>query len=125
MELHIRHCCSVLGACGIATRRILEKIQNRSIRITTDSPYDESAKSLIKQQRLPDIPEMIRQELANMVCKAMNSQAASYLSSRFNSMSAATNRTLKSPRILTKFRQNSFAYRGGGDYDLQLTTKGL
>ena len=95
------------------------KLQNRVIRIIMDSPYDAPARPLLRQLRLPSIAEMIREESANMVYKAINGQVPAYLSSLFNSISAVTNRTLrisnlnlKPPRMKTKFGQNSFAYRG-------------
>ena len=84
-----------------------------------DSPYDAPAKSLLSQLRLPSIAELICQESASMVHKAINGQAPTYLSSLFNSISAVTNRMLRNsnlnlrpPRMKTKFGQNSFAYRG-------------
>ena len=90
----------------------------RAIRIITDSPYDTPAKPLLRQLRLPSIAEMIRQQSASMVCKAINDQAPSYLSSIFNSISAVTSRMLRNSnlnlrprRMKTKFRPNSFTYR--------------
>ena len=77
------------------------------------------AKPLLRQLRLPILAEMIRQESASMVYKAINGEAPTYLSSLFNSISAVTNRmlptsclNLRSPRMTTKFRHNSFAYTG-------------
>ena len=49
VEYHFRLCCSVWETCGIATRCILEKLQNRAIRTITDSPYDGLAKPLLRQ----------------------------------------------------------------------------
>ena len=69
MEPHFRFCCSVWRTCGVATRRILEKQQNKVIRIITDSPYDAPAKHLPTLLRLPCIAEVIRQESASMVYK--------------------------------------------------------
>ena len=119
VEPHFRFCCSVWGTRGITTRCTLEKLQNRAIRIITGSPYDAPAKPLLRQLRLPSIAEIIRQESASMVYKAINGQAPPYLSSLFNSISAVTNRMLRNsnlnlrpPRMKTKFGQNSFAYRG-------------
>ena len=119
VEPHFRYCCSVWGTCGVTSRCTLEKLQNRVIGIITDSPYDAPAKPLLRQLRLPSIAEMIRQESASMVYKAINGQAPTYLSSLFNSISAVTNRMLRNsnlnlrpPRMKTKFGQNSFVYRG-------------
>ena len=121
MEPHFRFCCSVWGTCGITTRCTLEKLQNRAIRIITGSPYDVPAKPLLRQLRLPSIAEMIWQESASIVYKAINGEAPPYLSSLFNSTSAVTNIMLRNsnlnlrpPRMKTKFGQNSFASGGGG-----------
>ena len=118
-EPHFRFCCSVWGTCGVTSRCTPEKLQNRVIGIITDSPYDAPAKPLLRQLGLPSIAEMIRQLSASMVYKAINGQAPTYFSSLFNSISAVTNRMLRTSnlnlrplRMATKFGQNSFAYRG-------------
>ena len=46
---HFRLCCSVWGTCGATTHCTLEKLQNRVIRIITDSPYNAPAKPLLRQ----------------------------------------------------------------------------
>ena len=118
VEPHFRFCCSFWGTRGVTTRCTLEKVKNRSIRIITDRPYDALAKPILRQLRLPSIAEMIRQESAGMVYKAINIQAPAYLSSLFNRISAVMNRMLRNsnfnlrpPRMKKKFGQNSFAYR--------------
>ena len=88
VEPHSRFSCSVWGTSGVTTRCTLEKLQNRAIRIITDSPYDAPAKPHLRQLRLPSIAEMILQESASMVYKAINGQVPTYLSSLFNSISA-------------------------------------
>ena len=117
LEPHFRSCCSVWGTCVVTSCCTLEKLQNRVIRIIADSPYDAPPKPLLRQLRLPSIADMIRQESASMVYKAIYGQAPTYLSSLFNSISAATNRMLRNSnlylrpsRMKTKFGQNSFAY---------------
>ena len=60
VEPHFRFCCSVWGTCGVTARSTLEKLQNRTIRIITDSPFDAPAKPLLRQLRLPSIAELIR-----------------------------------------------------------------
>ena len=119
VEPHFRFCCSVWGTCGVTTRNTLEKLQNRAMRIITDSPYDAPAEPLLRQLRLPSIAEMIRQESASMVYKAINDQAPPYLSSFYNSVCALTKRMLRNyklnlrpSRMKTKFGQNNFVYRG-------------
>ena len=81
MEPHFKYCCSAWGTCGVISRCTLEKLQNRVIRIIADSPYDEPAKPLLRQLRLPSIAEMIRQESASMVYKEINGQAPTYFQS--------------------------------------------
>ena len=61
LVLHIR-----TGTCGVTSRCALEKLQNRVIRIITDTPYEAPAKPLLRQLRLPSIAEMIRQEFASI-----------------------------------------------------------
>ena len=119
VELHFRFCSFVWGTCGITTRCTLEKLRNRAIRMITDSPYDAPAKTLLRQLRFPSIAEMICQESASMVYKAINDQAPPYLSSLFNSISAVTNRMLRNSngnlrptRMKPKRGKNSILYRG-------------
>ena len=128
VEPHFRFCCSVWGTCVVTSRCTLEKLQNRVIRIISDSPFDAPPKPLLRELRLPSIADMIRQESASMVFKAVNGKAPIYLSSLFNSISAATNRMLRNsnfnlrpPRMKTKFGQNSFAYKGAIESDKSLS----
>ena len=72
MEPHFRFYCSVWEACGVTTRCTLEKLQNRAIRIITDSPYDAPAKPVLRQLRLPSIADIIHQMSTGMVYKAIN-----------------------------------------------------
>ena len=69
IEPHLRFCCSVWGGCGASTRKILERLQNRSVRIITNSPYDAPAEPLLKSLGLPSVNNMIYQESASMVIK--------------------------------------------------------
>ena len=119
VEPRLRFCCSLWGTCGITTRCTLEKLQNRVIRITTDSPYDAPAKPLLRQLILPSVAVMILQESGSMIYKAINGQTLLYLSSLFNSTSVVTNRmirnsnlNLRTLRMKARFGQNSFVYRG-------------
>ena len=46
----------------------IERLQNRAIRIITNSAYDVSARLLPRQLILPSISDVIKQESASMVC---------------------------------------------------------
>ena len=118
-EPHFRHCYSVWGSCGVTTRKTLDKLQNRATRIITNSAYDVSVGLLLRQLQLPCISDMIMQESASMVYKALNSEASFYLTEQFNRVSPITSRTLhgsnlslRPPRLKSRNGQNCFAYRG-------------
>ena len=119
VEPHFRYCCSVWGSCGATTRKAPDKLQNRAIRIITNSAYDVSVGPLLKQLQLPSISDMSKQESASMVYKALNAEAPIYLAEQFTRVSDITSRTLRSsnlslrpPRLKSRNGQNCFAYRG-------------
>ena len=95
--------------------------------MVTDSPYDAPAKPLLSQLQLPSIAEVIRQESASMIYKAINDQAPRYFSSLFNSISVVMNVTLRNsnlnlrhPWLNTKCRKQFCILSG---YDLELIVK--
>ena len=74
---------------------------------------------LLKQLQLPSISDLIMQEFASMVYKALNAEAPPYLAEQFTRVSAVTSRPLRSsnlnlrpPRLKSRHGQNCFAYRG-------------
>ena len=102
IEPHLRFCCSVWGNCGVSTIKILERLQNRSVRIAPVEP-------LLETLQLPSVKEMVHQESASMVYKAVNNQTPIYLTTLFNRVSSVTNRVLRNcelnirpPRLKTK-----------------------
>ena len=113
IEPHLRFCCSVWGNGGVGTRRNLERLQNRSVRMIANSPYDAPAEPLLKSFGLSSINEMIHQKSTTMVYKAVNDEAPIYLTTFFNRVSSVTNRSLRiseldirPPRLKTKHGQN-------------------
>ena len=118
VEPHLRYCCSVWGACGVTSRKTLDKLQNRAIRITTNSGYDVSVGPLLRQLQLTTMSDMIMQESASMVYKALNAEAPLYLTEQFTRVSDITSITLRNsnlslrpPRLKSRHGQNCFAYR--------------
>ena len=99
VDPHFRLNYSVWGTCGVTTRRTLEKLQNRAIRIISDSPYGAPAKPIPSQLQLPSITEMIRQVSASMVYKGKKNQAPPFQSCLFNNISAVTNRALPNSNL--------------------------
>ena len=119
VEPHLRYCCSVWGACGVTSRKTLDKLQNRAIRIITNSGYNLSVGPLPRQVQLPSISDMTMQESASVVYKALNAEATIYLTEQLTRVSDITSRTLRSsnlslrpPRLKSRYGQNCFAYRG-------------
>ena len=49
VEPYFRYCCPVWGSCGNTEINELQKLQNRAVRIVTNSRYDASAKPIIKR----------------------------------------------------------------------------
>ena len=52
---------------GSLLAKTLDKLQNRAIRIITNSAYDVSVGPLLTQLKLPSISDIIKQESASMV----------------------------------------------------------
>ena len=118
VEPHFRYYCSVWGACRVISRKTLDKLQNRAIRIITNG-YDMSVGPLLRQLQLPSISDMIMQESASIVYKALNAEAPLYLTEQLTRVSDITIRTLRSsnlslrpPRLKSRHGQNCFVYRG-------------
>ena len=72
LEPHFRFWCSVWGSCGVTTRKSLDNLQNRAIRIITNNAYDVSVGSLFQKLKLPSISDMMKQESASLVYKALD-----------------------------------------------------
>ena len=69
------------------------------MRIITNSPYDAPAEPLLKSLGLPSVNNMIYQESASMVYKAVNNQAPIYLTTLFNRVSSVTSRSLRNSEL--------------------------
>ena len=67
VEPHFRYCFSVWGSCGDSHLLALQKLQNRTARIVTNSCYDAPAANLIKELQWPTVHDMIKQETATIV----------------------------------------------------------
>ena len=112
LKFYKRICCSEWGNCGASTRKILERLQNKSVRVKIKSPYEAPAEPLLKILVLPSFNDMIYQKSASMVYKAVNNQAPVILITFFNRVSSVTNRSrcnseliVRPPRLKTKHGQ--------------------
>ena len=61
-EPYFRYCCPVWGSCGTTAINELQKLQNRAVRIVTNSRYDASVKPIIKKLGWLTVSEIIRME---------------------------------------------------------------
>ena len=93
VEPHFRYCCSAWGSYGATTRKTLDKLQNRAIHIIKNSAYDVSVGPLLKQLQLPSISDVIKQESASMVYKALHAEAPIYLASAVTDITSMTLRS--------------------------------
>ena len=80
---HFRYCCSVWENYGASERSHLQKLQNRAVRILTNSSDDVDAGTLLKGLRLKKIRDLIDSEIKIMVFKALNGLAPEYVSSTY------------------------------------------
>ena len=118
-EIHFRYCCSAWGSRGVTTRKTLDKLQKRAIRIITNSVYDVCVGYILRQLKLHSISDMIKQESASMVYKAINSVAPLCFTEHLTRVSTIASRTFRGSNLsLRPLRLNSrhggtcFAYRG-------------
>ena len=80
VEPHFCYCCSMWASCGDSRLSMLQKLQNRAVRIVTNSSYDAPAGKLIKELKWPTVHDMIKQETATIVFKSISGLTPTYLS---------------------------------------------
>ena len=119
LQPHFNYYCSVWGCCGTTTLNKLQKLQNRSARIVTDSDFDTLAAPLIQNFGWPTIEQLIHRETSTMTYKYLNQLAPAYIRGCFSKFSDFHIRFLRSsgtdvliPRMRTSNGQKYFAYRG-------------
>ena len=80
VEPHFRYCCSVWGCCGESREETLQKLQNRTAIIVTNSSYNLPASTLLGNLKWPSINEIINGETVTMDYKSLNGLAPNFLS---------------------------------------------
>ena len=83
VEPHFRYCCSVWGCCGKTALNQLEKLQNRTAIIVTNSSDDAPSKPLLHKLEWKSIQELIADETKMMVFKSINDFGPKYLYKMF------------------------------------------
>ena len=84
VQSHFDYCSVVWGNCAKTLSDKLQRLQNRALRVLTNTCYDADANQLLKELGWVDNLEFRRQKLkAEMVYKSLNGLAPNYLSSKF------------------------------------------
>ena len=79
IEPHFRYCSSVWGCCSTTYINRLQKLQNRAVRMITNSAFDTPAKPLLANLGLRSISELNENELKLITYKSLNDLAPNYL----------------------------------------------
>ena len=118
VEQHFRYCCSVLGCSGSNTLLELQKLQNRAVRILTNSAFDAPSSPIIKKLGWMKIADLISFESKQLVFKSFNNQAPQYICNLFQTNSDCSSRDLRNtakdlrlPMFPSSNGQKRFSYR--------------
>ena len=98
VDPYFRYCSPVWRSCGTTAINELQKLQNRAVRIVTNSRYDASAKPIIKKLGWFTVSEIIQMETLSMVYKSINDLALTYLTEMFLRLSDRSKRELRNTR---------------------------
>ena len=79
VEPYFRYSCPVWGVPGIYAINKLQKLQNRSARIVTNSAYNASVLKIVRKLGSPTINELIESETLKMVYKSVNTVRNLYI----------------------------------------------
>jgi len=119
IEPYFRYCCPVWGSCGSTAINELQKLQNRTTRIVTNSRYDASLKPIIKKLGWHTVSETIKMETLSMVYKSINDVGPTYLTEVFSRLSDTNKRELRNARSDLEIPmrksangQKCFSYKG-------------
>ena len=79
IEPHFRYCSSVWGCCSTTYINRLQKLQNRAVRMITNSAFDTPGKPLLANLGLRSISEFNKNEVKLITYKSLNDLAPNYL----------------------------------------------
>ena len=119
VEPHFRYCSSVWGCCSTTDINRLQKLQNRAVRVITNSAFDAPAKPLLGSLGLRSISELNENELKLITFKSLNDLAPNYFrhllirdSQQSHRALRNTDRDLKLPLKKTDNGQKGYSFRG-------------
>ena len=118
VEPYFRYCCPVWGNAGVSIIGKLQKLQNRAVKLITNSPFDASPLPVIRALGWSTVREIIDLESARIVYKSLNGDAPSYMSDIFTKVNVSTTRSLRNsdydlrvPFLRTTTGQRCFSYQ--------------
>ena len=120
VQSHFDYCSVAWGNCTKTLSDKLQRLQNRAVRVLTQSSYDADANQLLKELGWDNLQTRRQKLMAEMVYKSLNSFAPNYLSSKFIQRSdVSTSYNLRKsdnklaiPLSHTNYYRNSFGYSG-------------
>ena len=95
IEPHFRYCCSVWGCCGKTEIDRLQKLQNRTARIVTNSSYDATSVPLIRSLGWETIDDLINQEMKTIAFRFVNNLAPQSMIDLFTRNSYSSSHNLR------------------------------
>ena len=117
--VHFRYCFPVLAGASTKNLQRLQKLQNRTARIVTDSPYGVHLGPLTKELGWLTIKQLIDTETVKIIYKALYNKAPKHLKELFHRLSDVHNRELRNsktdfhiPLLWTTSGQKNLSYSG-------------
>ena len=95
VEPHLHYCCSVWGCSGSNTLLQLQKLQNRAVRMLTNSAFDASSGLIIRNLGWMTIADLISFDSNQLVFKSLNNQGPQYICNLFQRSSDCSSRDLR------------------------------
>ena len=81
----------------------LQKLQNRTAKLITNSPFDATALPVIRALQWPTVRELIDFESQKMVFRSVEGDAPSYMSDMFTRVNNSTARSLRNAEVNLRF----------------------
>ena len=119
VEPYFRYCNPVWGNAGVSIIGKLQKLQNRTAKLITNSPFDASPLPVIRALAWSTVRKIIDLESARIVYKSLNGDAPSYMNDMFTKVNVSTTRSLRNldydlrvPFLFTTTGKRCFFYQG-------------
>ena len=109
VEPHCQYCCFAWGCCNSTDIIQLQRLQNRTVRIATNSHFDAPNKPLIQSLGWKAIEELINRQVNLPVFKCLNSIAPKCICDIFTKNTVNATRSLRTKNTDLRLLLNSSA----------------